>query len=331
MDPSSFSNIVSRSALPETLRLVPHGLQNIQLRVYEDFGDQSRFAASVSHHEAEYGQSGEVQGMQSTSASETMRNGVRINDSPSIPLGEVVESSIMTTKLTVAQSLEKFQELVMELDKLLSRADVDSLGQLPLHHDIKMIIRQIPVIATQSAFTDQTALAFSQKIVQLLYKSGSNLGREVWVSILQRLCDLFTKVAKEVMQWLIYAEDIVSDNDSISHLLFLLTHDLSILAQIQCSGHSHVDSSRPHRGSRVRRPAFQDDLPGVLPVRRRLCCSAHFGSGCRIRSLRFSKPIWFFHRSAGQSGSQQARHPVGRALTRGSPEQVTVLGCTFGG
>jgi CCR4-NOT transcription complex subunit 1 len=99
----------------------------------------------------------------------------------------------------------------MELDKLLSRADVDSLAQLPLHHDVKMIIRQIPVIATQSAYTDQTALAFSQKIVQLLYKSASNLGREVWVSILQRLCDLFTKVAKEVMQWLIYAEDIVSN------------------------------------------------------------------------------------------------------------------------
>jgi CCR4-NOT transcription complex subunit 1 len=209
MDPSSFSNIVSRSALPETLRLVPHGLQNVQLRVYEDFGDQSRFAASFSHHEAEYGQPTGAAGMQPPSAADTIRNGDRPADQSTIPLGEVVESSIMTTKLTVAQSLEKFQELVTELDKLLSRADVDSLAQLPLHHDVKMIIRQIPVIATQSAYTDQTALAFSQKIVQLLYKSGSNLGREVWVSILQRLCDLFGKVAKEVMQWLIYAEDIV--------------------------------------------------------------------------------------------------------------------------
>jgi CCR4-NOT transcription complex subunit 1 len=229
MDPSSFSNIVSRSALPESLRLIPHGLQNIQLRVYEDFGDQSRFAASVSHHEAEYGQPAGAAGMQLTTAPETNRNGMRVNDATAIPLGEVVESSIMTTKLTVAQSLEKFQELVAELDKLLHQSDLDSLAQLPLHHDIKMIIRQIPVIATQSAYADQTALSFSQKVVQLLYKSSNNLSREVWVSILQRLCDLFAKVAKEVTQWLIYAEDVVSVYPSCA-LQICLTNEFIDLA-----------------------------------------------------------------------------------------------------
>ena len=223
MDPSAFSNIVSRSALPENLRLVPHGLTNTQLRVYDDFGDQSRFAQSVSHLESsEYGQSAanmmsamqqQQQQQQQTPATtnEMVRNDPRSgNGTPVIPLGEVVESSIMTTKLTVAQSLEKFHELVNELDKLMERSDVGTLAELPLHHDVKMIIRQIPVIATQSAYTDQTALSFSQKVVQLLYKCSTNLAREVWVSILQRLCDLFAKVAKEVTQWLMYAEDMVS-------------------------------------------------------------------------------------------------------------------------
>jgi CCR4-NOT transcription complex subunit 1 len=126
---------------------------------------------------------------------------------PPPPLGEVVESSILGTKLTAAQSMEKFHEMISELDKVLPRLMVDSLAALPINHDVKMIIRQIPVIATQSANTDQTALAFSQKVVQLLYKSESSLGRDVYVTILQRLCDLFPKVAKEVTQWLIYAED----------------------------------------------------------------------------------------------------------------------------
>lgn len=201
MDPSSFSNIVSRSALPESLRLIPHGLQNAQLRVYEDFGDQSRFTASIGQSEGEYAQS-------LNAGQNNLERNVMQGGDPSIPLGEVVESSIMTSKLTVTQSLEKFQELVTELDKLLGRSEYETLAQFPLHHDVKMIIRQIPVIATQSAYADQTALSFSQKAVQLLYKSQDAVSREVWVSILQRLCDLFAKVAKEVTLWLIYAEDV---------------------------------------------------------------------------------------------------------------------------
>ncbi len=172
----------------------------MQLRVYEDFGDQSRFVMASGVVEGDY------------AGPETMdpramgaRNALPPPAQP--PLGEVLESSILGTKLTTAQSMDKFQEMISDLDKLLVRLPVDSLAALPFSHDVKTIIRQIPVIATQSANSDQTALAFSQKVVQLLYKSQSALGREIYVTILQRLCDLFPKVAKEVTQWLIYAED----------------------------------------------------------------------------------------------------------------------------
>lgn len=244
-DPSAFTNIVSRSALPESLRLTPHGLQVQQVRVYEDFGDQSRFTASVNQLEGEYPA---AQLPSSGGAPEGMVNGVR-DHTAGTPLGEVVESSIMTTKFTAPQSMDKFQELVMELDKHLQRIDVDSLGHLPLHHDVKMIIRQIPVIATQSAHTDQTALSFSQKIVQLLYKSDSNIGREVWVSILQRLCDLFPKAAKEVTQWLVYAEDIVSNDFGEARLQIRL--NALPLAEIQCPRDDHPHPRRSYQSGRV--------------------------------------------------------------------------------
>lgn len=47
----------------------------------------------------------------------------------------------------------------------------------------------------------------SQKIVQLLYKTTSQLGREMYVALLDQLCHSFEDVAKEAINWLIYAED----------------------------------------------------------------------------------------------------------------------------
>lgn len=50
----------------------------------------------------------------------------------------------------------------------------------------------------------------SQKVVQLLYKTTSQLGREIYVAILDQLCHSFEDVAKEAITWLIYSEDEVS-------------------------------------------------------------------------------------------------------------------------
>jgi CCR4-NOT transcription complex subunit 1 len=76
--------------------------------------------------------------------------------------------------------------------------------------EIRLYIRQILYLAQQSSDREETALAFSQKIVQLLYKSTSPLAREVYVVILGRLCEQSAKVAKEATDWLLYAEDDVS-------------------------------------------------------------------------------------------------------------------------
>ena len=53
----------------------------------------------------------------------------------------------------------------------------------------------------------QTPLAMSQKVVQLLYKTTSQLGREIYVAILDQFCHSFEDVAKEAITWLFYSED----------------------------------------------------------------------------------------------------------------------------
>lgn len=82
-----------------------------------------------------------------------------------------------------------------------------SLARLGPDHDARHILQQIPLIVAESNSRDETALACSQKIVQLLYRSETVLAREVYVALLERLCSSSLKVAKEVTAWLVYAED----------------------------------------------------------------------------------------------------------------------------
>lgn len=74
-------------------------------------------------------------------------------------------------------------------------------------HEISLLIRQVLLVVTQAVDREETALAFSQKVVQLLYKAPSQLGREVYVALLDRLCNASPQVSREATEWLLYAED----------------------------------------------------------------------------------------------------------------------------
>ena len=82
-----------------------------------------------------------------------------------------------------------------------------SLASLPTNHDIRHLVRQIMLLTDEAADRERTPLMMSQKIVQLLYKTNSPLGREVYVALLDQLCRSFDDVAKEAITWLLYAED----------------------------------------------------------------------------------------------------------------------------
>lgn len=82
-----------------------------------------------------------------------------------------------------------------------------SLTQLPASHEIRLLVRQIIFLAAESGDRRQTPLHMSQKIVQLMYKTTSQLGREIYVAILDQLCNAFEEVAKEAISWLIYSDD----------------------------------------------------------------------------------------------------------------------------
>lgn len=184
------------SNLPEPLRLKPNGLQPQQLRVYEDF---ARIPRLSSHAAAIY---------------DDRNSRVGMHRGQDFPIGHLYNTAEMPfdgsqihIPITAHQSLEKFASYLCELDKLISKNPQASWSSLPLNSDIRLFVKEIPLLATQSFNCDETALHFSQKVVQLLYKNDSNLSREVYVILLERLCETSYKVKKEVTNWLIYADD----------------------------------------------------------------------------------------------------------------------------
>lgn len=92
----------------------------------------------------------------------------------------------------------------------MSQLPVQSLASLPPTHEIRNLVRQILYLATDSMDRHRTPLLMSQKIVQLLYKTPTQMGREIYAALLDQLCNNFEDVAKEAITWLIYAEDEVS-------------------------------------------------------------------------------------------------------------------------
>jgi CCR4-NOT transcription complex subunit 1 len=110
---------------------------------------------------------------------------------------------------------------------------VQSLAALPSNHDIRHLLRQILYLANEAVDRQRTPLMMSQKIVQLLYKTPSQLGREVFVALLDQLCHTFEDVAKEAITWLLYAEDEVCQFLSQCRQPINRT----LIAKIQCCGY----------------------------------------------------------------------------------------------
>ncbi|GAA5984016.1 hypothetical protein JCM10908_006015 [Rhodotorula pacifica] len=111
-------------------------------------------------------------------------------------------------RLSGPQVMEKFGSLIAELDKALAaEAPASALTGVAQDGELRRLSQQIPLVAASSLAIDETPLTCSQKGVQLLYRSETTLARDTYVFLLDRMCAILTKVAKEVTLLLIYAED----------------------------------------------------------------------------------------------------------------------------
>lgn len=140
--------------------------------------------------------------------------------------------------------------LVAKLEHMLLDVPYPSLAALPPGHEVASLVHRMLALATETDDRLRAPLVMSQKIVQHLYKTPSQLGREIYVTLLEQLCSTFEEVAKEAITWLIYAED------EVSVLYFDAACILSLFAaQIQRSSHDSTSSKSIIHGQRSRSAA----------------------------------------------------------------------------
>lgn len=177
------------NALPLPLRPRPNGLQPSQLSIYENFMRIPRVApvaASNPSADPNYG---------------VYNNGSPVASFESIPANQALP------QVSAHLILERFAQFITELENLLSQTNVSSINNLPQQSDIRTIIRQIPLLAMSSFDKAEAARTFAQKVVQLLYKSEKALAIEVYVVLLEHLCEVSPNVGALVTSWLTHADD----------------------------------------------------------------------------------------------------------------------------
>ncbi|CAO3600262.1 unnamed protein product [Absidia cylindrospora] len=118
---------------------------------------------------------------------------------PSLPLNQAANT---TNALTV-----KLEQMLLEMDRMIRQTNVTSVASLPPNHDLFLLIRQIPLMISQSSAALPSVMNFVEKVVYMLYESSSAFGREIYVLFLQTLFGISREVTHETLAWLLYADD----------------------------------------------------------------------------------------------------------------------------
>lgn len=205
------------ASLPEPLRAKPMGLQPAQMRVYEDF---ARISRAVPHPQQQQQQqpppamtSPGFEADRPIMRQDTLYgyNTMPIGGSgfePANPAAAAAAAAAAAGQTgTAHQILERFAQYIGELEKLASQTNAPNFAALPPLHEIRMIVRQISMLAMSSFDKVEAARAFAQKAVQLLYKSETQLSREMYVVLLEHLCEVSPNVGTLVTYWLTHVDD----------------------------------------------------------------------------------------------------------------------------
>ena len=136
---------------------------------------------------------------------------------------------------------------MVSLDVQLASCPYTSIQALPQGHEIRVLVRNILQLAYDSQ-RPRMPLQISQKIVQMLYRTTSQLGRDLYAALLEQLCRQYEDVEKEAINWLNFAED------DVRVVSVFAIHPCLIFfsAKIQCTCNSHTTAKPTHWYSSTR-------------------------------------------------------------------------------
>jgi hypothetical protein len=103
---------------------------------------------------------------------------------------------------------------LLAIDRIIVQHPATSFSAFPSEHSLRNHMKQIlllalhpeattNVVGNATANRDDTCLLFTTKIIHILYKTESVLGIEVHVVLLDKLCELSTRVTRQVAAWVL--------------------------------------------------------------------------------------------------------------------------------
>ncbi|KAJ3375776.1 hypothetical protein GGF31_002980 [Allomyces arbusculus] len=200
------------AGLPDPLRLKLGGLAPHQLAIYDEYSRLPHAMAVAAAAAARGGASGNAAESPltahppgSSTASVPQQQQQQAQSQPALPAED----------LTLQQAVDRFTKVMADID-----AHLAALGQqspqsawtdVPAHHDVRHLMRQVPALvpgaAAGQASRDDLTLMFCSKVIQPLFATSFPIARDAYAALLRDLCALSPRVGREVVQWLLYADD----------------------------------------------------------------------------------------------------------------------------
>ena len=183
--------------LPEPLGLSVNGLSAQQLRIYETFGAHAPLATKVDPQQV---------------------------PQPQVPIQEKVNTQVVVPEeeITFEQLFTAFTQHCEKAIELLSEVSETKLTNLDLTHPITAVLSQALVIAQMNALKfPELLLKAAQYAVNCLFTQVNEnpMSNEIYVVILDKLCEFSPSTAKDVTWWLVQSSDQRKFNVSVIYSL----------------------------------------------------------------------------------------------------------------
>lgn len=189
-------------SLPQPLGLMPGGVSNEQLQVYEELGRLSLGGAAAAQ----------------------------------APAAPAPAATNVSSNADFMQSITYLQQLLEALLKSLSESADDHLINLADDHPVKAVLNQILNICYKNLtpITDEIYVKVAQFTVNALFTTAETvLSYETLIYLLNVLCELSQSTSKDASWWLVYAEDDRKYNSKI--MLMLLKVGLIVPRELDLS------------------------------------------------------------------------------------------------
>lgn len=185
--------------LPDPFRLHAGGLLPQQMAIYDNFGRYHPDFVDEASTPQETGAPSAPQATAATAAPGAQPDGKGDSNGAMGP----------EAQMPVDQIVIQLQNGIEALNKSTKESSETNLSELTGNHRVRLLLTNILNLAAQHPLAkDQISLKTSQVTVSALFTSTeTNLGREVFCYLLDKLCAMSPGTAKEVMLWLIYSDD----------------------------------------------------------------------------------------------------------------------------